>query len=141
MSAAADVIQATLDALRADASLGVLIQQRVYDIPPADPRGSVNDVKTPFVYLGPITFRYDEVGCGDGSMMRLRFYAASLAAHRREAWDVITAVRVALRNRKFTLAAATMSAFRVVAGGDVTRPNGVQEAWVDIETLLTTDSD
>lgn len=139
MSAISELKAAALAALLADAGVAALVDQRVYDIAPSDPRGNTRDVKTPFVYLALITFHYEEIGCGDGTTVRLRFHSVSQAAQRDEAWDVLTAVRTCLRNAEFIITGG-MTPLRVVAGGEVLeRAGDIIETFIDFDTTIATD--
>lgn len=129
---------AVIDALKADAGVAALVDVRVYDLPPRDPRGTASDTKPPYIYCGPLNWRSEHTACAFVGTARLRLYFVSTDFGRDQAWRVHDAVILALAWKEFSLSGGhLMTGLRPVLGGDVTAPTAPKETFIDFETILS----
>lgn len=129
---------ATIEALKANASVAAIVGKKVYDEVPRDGRGDPSDAEAPYVYLGPLGWRRLELGCNPGYDVALRLYAVSTKFGREQVWDLHEAMRAALDLAELTLAGGhRMTPFRTMAGGDVISPLAPKECFLDLRTELS----
>lgn len=114
----------------------------VFDEVPTDRASNVLK-PGPWVYLGPITRRRIEVGCGDAWTITTRLYAAASKTERRQSWTLANAVMDALEGQEPTLADPyrLVEVIRCQQAGDVIEPATPKTVFVDLTTVITRNSE
>lgn len=122
--------------LLADPTVSGIVGGKVFDEIPADE----HDARSPpWVYLGPVSRRRMEAGCGSMWAITLRLYAASTDFGRREAWALGSGIAAALEGQEPTLAAPyrLVETLRCTQAGDVIAPPEPKAVYVDVTTIIT----
>ncbi len=139
------LLDAVLKKLKADSVLSAMLGARIFDEVPTDDRG-VSTARPPYVYIGPIATVDDNAICSDHYNLRMRVMVVSDRFARREAWNILHEVRRVLRRAigdgrpALTLAAPhDLADASFAASGDITEPNGLKTAFIDLAATITSD--
>lgn len=125
--------------LLADPDVSALVGGKIFDeIPAGAPTGQPK-LTPPWIYLGPVSRRRLETGCGNTWTITMRLYAASTGFGRKEAWEIGSAAATALEGEQPDLAApySLVEVIRCLQGGDVIEPAQPKAVYLDITTTIT----
>jgi len=125
-------------ALKADAAVAALVGGRIYDEVPADARGQANDVRSPWVVIGPIATARFENDCYRAWTVRVRLICASTAFGRVEGWKIANAVDAVMDNLRLDLGPdfGMQVPFKAAESGDIIDPLSIREVHCDFTCIV-----
>lgn len=125
------LINAIRTLLKADASVGALVGQNIFDQIPSQQQ-------PPYVYIGPAGRTRIVMDCYQVWTVRVRLYAISTGYGRSEDWEIAEAMVQALDLQELSLADPyfQQEPLKITQAGDVIDPTAPKSVFVDISTTI-----